>query len=281
MLARGTLSGDEVLLDFGARKFGGASPSLKVAASLELQGDTKLELDFDLAPLFNAPSPLSFGRDGTSTHSRDGDAIAAALVANLPGSFRVRRIGVTTPGPLPTAGIKPLFLPEKLTPYRFEMGATFPIPALPRDNPLLEERVALGKRLFHETALSRDGSVSCASCHDARHAFADPRAASVGVRGRTGTRNAMPLFNLAWKNSFFWDGRAPSLRVQAHMQIQDHAEMDENLTNVVAKLSPLSLTPGFSPVSWRVDAGNRFNGFWCAREAVKTARCRSAGNTPG
>lgn len=47
----------------------------------------------------------------------------------------------------------------------------------------------------------------------------------------------MPLFNLAWKSSFFWDGRAPSLRAQALMPIQDHTEMDEALTNVVAKLS--------------------------------------------
>jgi cytochrome c peroxidase len=47
----------------------------------------------------------------------------------------------------------------------------------------------------------------------------------------------MPLFNLAWRNSFFWDGRAPSLRKQALMPIQDHAEMDENLTNVCARLT--------------------------------------------
>jgi cytochrome c peroxidase len=49
----------------------------------------------------------------------------------------------------------------------------------------------------------------------------------------------MPLFNLAWKSSFFWDGRAPSLRAQALMPIQDHVEMDETLTNVVAKLATM------------------------------------------
>ena len=53
----------------------------------------------------------------------------------------------------------------------------------------------------------------------------------------------MPLFNLAWKSSFFWDGRAPSLRAQALMPIQDHAEMDESLTNVVAKLAALPAYP--------------------------------------
>ena len=110
------------------------------------------------------------------------------------------------------AQVKPLYLPEKFTPHRFGLSATFPIPDLPRDNPLIRERVALGEKLFRETALSKDGMLSCASCHDARHAFSDPRRYSVGVSNRPGTRNAMPLFNLAWKNSFFWDGRAPSLR---------------------------------------------------------------------
>jgi len=209
---------------------------MNLSAPLDLTQDTKLELDFDLATLLNAPRPLSFARDGSSTHSREGDPVAAALVANLPGSFHVRRVSALTPEQIAAANVKPLYLPAKFTAYRFQMSATFPIPALPRDNPLIEERVALGEKLFHETALSRDGTISCASCHDAKHAFSDPRKYSVGVRGQIGTRNAMPLFNLAWKNSFFWDGRAPSLRAQALMPIQDHTEMDESLTNVVTKL---------------------------------------------
>ncbi|MGC3957242.1 MAG: cytochrome c peroxidase [Verrucomicrobiota bacterium] len=208
-----------------------------IAASLNLTSDTRLELDFDLATLLNAPYPLSFNKDGSSTHSRDGDPIAARLAVNLPGAFHVRRINVMTAEDLAVAKVKPLYQPEKFTPYRFEMSATFPIPDLPKDNPLLEERVALGEKLFHETTLSKDNTLSCASCHHVDKAFADPRRYSVGVREQTGTRNAMPLFNLAWKSSFFWDGRAPSLRAQALMPIQDHTEMDESLTNVVATLT--------------------------------------------
>src|SRR5262249_10256496 len=90
---------------------------------------------------------------------------------------------------------------------------------------------------FHETALSRDGTLSCSSCHQFSAAFSDPRRFSIGVRDQTGTRSAMPLFNLAWKSSFFWDGRAPSLRAQALMPIQHHTDMDESLTNVVMKLN--------------------------------------------
>ncbi len=131
---------------------------------------------------------------------------------------------------------QPLYMPEKYTPYAFEMSTTFPVPDLPRDNPLIKERIELGEKLFHDPALSWDNSISCVSCHQSDYAFADPRRYSAGVEGRTGARHAMPLFNLAWKTSFFWDGRAPSLRTQALFPIQDHAEMDQSLTNLVAKL---------------------------------------------
>ena len=210
---------------------------ISLAGTLDLTRDARLELDFDLAPLLNAPRPISFAKDGSSTHSREGDPIAAALQANLPGAFRVRRVSAIAAAPVKVAELKPLYLPEKFTPYRFTMSAVFPIPDLPRDNPLIEERVALGEKLFHEPLLSKDNAISCASCHDRRAAFTDPRRYSVGVRQQLGTRNAMPLFNLAWRNSFFWDGRAPTLRAQALMPIQDHTEMDESLSNVVAKLS--------------------------------------------
>jgi cytochrome c peroxidase len=222
---------------------------ITLAAPLDLTRDTKLELDFDLATLLNAPRPLSFGKDGSSTHSRDGDPIAAALVANLPGSFHVSRVLKADAENVASVKLKPLYLPEKFTPFAFRMSATFPIPDLPEDNPLIEERVALGRKLFHEPLLSKDGTLSCASCHKANAAFTDPRKYSVGVREQVGTRNAMPLFNLAWKSSFFWDGRVPSLRAQSLMPIQDHTEMDESLTNVVAKLGGISLPPGFSRMS--------------------------------
>jgi cytochrome c peroxidase len=210
---------------------------INLAVALDLTRDTKVELDFDLATLLRVPRPLSFAKDGSSTHSRDSDPIAAALAANLPGAFHVSRVGAVSPDVNLLAQRKPLYLPARFTPFRFQISSTFPIPDLPRDNPLIEERVALGEKLFHEPALSKDGTISCASCHKANAAFTDPRKFSVGVREQVGTRNAMPLLNLAWKNSFFWDGRAPSLRAQALMPIQDHREMDESLTNVVDKLA--------------------------------------------
>jgi cytochrome c peroxidase len=220
---------------------------INIPAELKLVDGLTLHLSFDVDALLDGPRRLSFEKDGVSTHSRPGDPIAAALLANLPESFHVEQVGSLSQTVDSPAKIKPLYLPEKFTPYHFKLSAAFPLPDLPRDNPLIEERVLLGQKLFQETALSKDGALSCSSCHSRQTAFADSRRYSLGVREQPGSRNAMPLFNLAWKNSFFWDGRAPLLRTQALMPIQDHKEMDETLTNVIQKLR--AQTPGPRP-SW-------------------------------
>lgn len=175
----------------------------------------------------------------TSTHGRDGDALAMTLKTNVESAFEL--VSVDPVDPVDPA---PLQAPAQFdtvsqvgTPYPFRMKADFPLPALPTDYPLTKERVELGRRLFNDASLSRDSSISCASCHDASAAFSDARTFSVGIDGQIGTRHAMPLMNLAWKNTFFWDGRAPSLRDQILMPIQDPTEMHETLENVEAKLA--------------------------------------------
>ncbi|NBP24874.1 MAG: cytochrome C peroxidase [Proteobacteria bacterium] len=211
---------------------------ISLAVPLDLTRDGALRLDWDLASLFRLPSPISLARDGHSTHSRDRDSLADALGRNLPLSFRTVELldgtGVSVKAVPP---VVPKDLPPNYTPHRFAMAATFPMPALPRDNPLIEERIGLGRRLFHETALSADGSIACASCHGASTGFSDPRRFSPGVRGHSGTRQSMALVNLAWKHEFFWDGRARSLREQVLIPIQDPTEMAETLDSVVGKLS--------------------------------------------
>ncbi len=176
-----------------------------------------------------------FAKDGESTHSREGDDLAAKLRANLPGAFRLQAIA-TRSGRTASPKKKPLYLPPSPQAFPFKMAGTFPRPSLPMDNPLLKGRVELGARLFSDTRLSRTGEVSCASCHHTEKAFTDGLARSVGVGGRVGDKNSMPLFNLAWKEKFFWDGRAPSLRAQVLMPIESHEEMDDSLENVVMKL---------------------------------------------
>lgn len=208
-----------------------------LAAPLEITNETKLDLDFDLATVLNAPNPLSFTEDGSSTHSRDGDPIAAALIKNIATSFRVRKITALSDSEIVAVDPQPLYLPKKFTPYQFQMSATFPVPDLPRDNPLTVERVELGKKLFFEKRLSINNAQSCADCHSPDKAFTDGRRLARGAEGESGVRNAMPLFNLAWKNGFFWDGRADTLRQQVLMPIQNPLEMHLALTNLVAKLA--------------------------------------------
>jgi cytochrome c peroxidase len=212
---------------------------ITLATLLDITNETKVELDFDLATVLNAPQPLSFARDGSSTHSRDGDPIAAALKKNLLGAFSVRRISNLTDAEIAVAHPKPLYLPAKFTPYEFKMSATFPIPDLPRDNPLTVERVELGKKLFFEKRVSINDKQSCADCHLPQNAFADGRKTARGAEGDLGPRNTMPLFNLAWKREFFWDGRAKSLREQVLQPITNAIEMHQSLTNLVVKIATL------------------------------------------
>ena len=123
------------------------------------------------------------------------------------------------------------------TSYSFSFG-TLPNPDLPVDNPLTVEGVKLGRMLFYETLLSKDNSQACASCHIQKDGFSDLNQFSKGVEGKFGTRQAMPIFNMAWHNNgFFWDGRAPKLRDQALKPIQDPLEMNETLENVKGKLA--------------------------------------------
>lgn len=130
---------------------------------------------------------------------------------------------------------EPVTLDE--TPYVLEYGA-LPAPDLPVDNALTEQGVQLGRMLFYETMLSKDGSKSCASCHRQPDGFSDTLQFSLGVEMLRGRRQAMPVFNMAWhSNEFFWDGRAKLLRDQSLLPIQDPFEMDETLENVIAKLS--------------------------------------------
>lgn len=176
---------------------------------------------------------LSFARDGMTTHAREGDPLALRLQENLRHAFSLASLhpdgGIVASSPVPA-------VPERVKTTRPGPEKGFPQPRLPPDNPLTPERVLLGRSLFHDTRLSRDQTLSCASCHQETSALSDARRFSIGVDGRTGDRNAMPLFNLAWKDSFFWDGRAASLRLQALMPIVDHREMDETVENVVTKL---------------------------------------------
>lgn len=113
----------------------------------------------------------------------------------------------------------------------------FPPVHIPEDNVPTAERVALGKRLFYDRILSRDSSVSCASCHAQQFCFGDTTRLSLGVGGSLGRRNAMPLANLAWSPHFFWDGSSSSLEEQVSFPIENPLEMNNTMAEVARRLN--------------------------------------------
>ena len=120
-------------------------------------------------------------------------------------------------------------------PYAFVAPAHFPEVAYDFErNPVTEAGFRLGKELFEDPRLSRDGSVSCSSCHQQVTAFADPQhRLSVGAGGRAGTRNAPGLFNLAFRRDFMWDGGVVHLDFAGLPAIESEVEMDTELETIV------------------------------------------------
>ena len=102
------------------------------------------------------------------------------------------------------------------------------LPTFPTGRPPEVAEVELGRELFSDPLLSRDGTISCASCHDPEHGFADANAVSVGINGAKGRRNSPTLWNVAYLEQLSWDGRHKSLEDQALEAIYNPTEMGLN-----------------------------------------------------
>lgn len=128
-------------------------------------------------------------------------------------------------------------------PLLFQAPSYFPKPVYDfQKNPLTAEKVLLGKALFFDPILSKDGKVSCASCHSPYNAFAhSDHALSHGIFDLIGNRNAPALFNLAWQQDFMWDGAINHIEVQALAPISNVKEMGEDIKHIVAKLQASAL----------------------------------------
>lgn len=112
-----------------------------------------------------------------------------------------------------------------------------PITPIPDTINLDKNKVELGRRLFHEKRLSRDNSISCASCHDLKLAGVDARPVAVGVDSQAGTVNSPTVLNSGFNFSQFWDGRATTLEEQAEGPVHNPIEMASNWPEVIQKLS--------------------------------------------
>ena len=109
-----------------------------------------------------------------------------------------------------------------------------------KENIEIKTKAALGKKLFSERILSKDSSISCASCHIPKYAFADTVAFSVGIGGKLTKRNTPSVLNMKNRPYFFWDGRAASLDEQSLMPIQNPDEMGLPVEEAVKRLNASS-----------------------------------------
>jgi cytochrome c peroxidase len=112
---------------------------------------------------------------------------------------------------------------------------------VPRYNPLTKAKVELGKQLYFDQRVSKNGTVSCATCHNPQKGWTDNLPMSVGINGQMGSRSAPTVLNTVYGKAMFWDGRAPSLEGQAQGPIQNKIEMgDQSYEEIVKRLRTIS-----------------------------------------
>ena len=121
-----------------------------------------------------------------------------------------------------------------------QLPGPLPVFKHPRENPASPEKIALGRQLFFDPRLSRNDKIACATCHDPTRGFTSGTATAKGVDGAPGRRNVPSLYNAAFNQSHFWDGRAATLEEQALHPIENPAEMDLQREALVAKLKDIA-----------------------------------------
>ena len=129
------------------------------------------------------------------------------------------------------------FYPNRAVPDWIAIPPGFPEFTVPEDNPFTREKVALGKTLFFDTNLSKDRTVSCASCHLPELAFSDSKPVSVGSHSKLGFRNAPTLTNVAYLDKFFHDGGIPTLERQVMAPFNDSLEFNLPLKEALARIA--------------------------------------------
>ncbi len=150
--------------------------------------------------------------------------------------------------------------PAQPTPYSLEVPTYLPGPVSKPNNPLTEEGIQLGRKLFYDPILSRDSSMSCSSCHLQQLAFTDGLPKAIGVRGQAGARSAMSLVNMAFNpRPFNWDGSAVDLEEQALIPVEHILELDTNWETVVEKLQRHPTYPRDFRAAFGVDRVSQIN----------------------
>ena len=138
--------------------------------------------------------------------------------------------------PVPPDPINPT--PIQITPYAWKKPANFPDPVYDFiNNPLTVQGVLLGKTLFYDGLLSKNGTITCSFCHSPYTAFSHTdHPLSHGINDLIGPRNVPAIQNVAWSRHFFWDGGIVDLDLLPIAPIQNPVEMGDSLTNVLKKV---------------------------------------------
>ena len=140
-------------------------------------------------------------------------------------------------------------LPGHLTtnqfPAQFQFQAVTSYDNTPIDNPITDAGATLGRVLFYDKKLSANGTISCASCHQAEHGFSDPEIFSEGFEGGRTRRHSMGIVNARFyaDGKFFWDERAETLEAQVLMPFQDEVEMGVTLQELINIVSGQTYYP--------------------------------------
>ena len=163
---------------------------------------------------------------------------ALAAIAGVGACLAGARVGETRH--IVVAKTPSLGLETMKADYR---GPTF-IP-FPKDNPFTPEKAALGKILYFDTRLSENSAQSCASCHSPGFGWGDGLSLGIGHGMEKLARRSPSIVNVAWGETFMWDGRAPTLEAQALGPIQSAGEMNMQIGQLIARLNSIS---GYQPL---------------------------------
>ena len=120
---------------------------------------------------------------------------------------------------------------------RFDIRLSYLKLRVPSDNLLTTARVKLGEQLFFDTRLSRNNTISCATCHNPAKGWSNGKRYATGIDSQVGTRSVPSLVNAGFQQHQFWDGRAGSLEEQARQPIESPVEMDMKLDALATKLN--------------------------------------------
>jgi cytochrome c peroxidase len=188
---------------------------------------------------------LTWGMTGISQVQRGG-MNRRGLVGLVVGAMVILGlVGCDTAEPVPDFSTvlnlpsRPYNYANPPLPAHFRAAAVLAMDNTPGDNPTTNVGATLGRVLFYDPQLSRNGTISCASCHRQELGFSDPNPLSVGFQGGQTRRNSPGLANSRFyeRGRFFRDERAATLEDQVVMPIQDPIEMGMDMDSLVARLS--------------------------------------------